>query len=146
MNIRFHSEGTSFRLNQENKIKKWLCEVVISEKLEVGDINIIFTTPEEILTINRNYLDHDYETDIITFDYSEENIINGDLFVCIDVIKYNAKKYNAKFAKELSRVLVHGILHLVGYKDKLENEIQEMREKEDYYLEQVSVDNEIERI
>ncbi|NQU88032.1 MAG: rRNA maturation RNase YbeY [Mariniphaga sp.] len=99
-----------------------------------GEITVVFCSDEYLLQLNKEFLDHDYFTDIITFDYCDNNIISGDIFVSIDRIHYNAKKYNVGFNIELHRVLFHGVLHLIGYNDKTSGEKKEMRSKEDYYL------------
>lgn len=101
---------------------------------EIGEISIILLSDEELLKINIDYLQHDYYTDIITFDYSEGCKISGELYISVDRVKENAQKYGYRFEEELKRVIIHGILHLCGYKDKSKKEQHEMRKKEDYYL------------
>ncbi len=115
-------------------VSSWLESVCKEEMKEVGDINYIFCNDEYLLEINRSYLDHDYYTDVITFDYSEGPCLSGDIFVSVDRVMENAKDFNVSFLNELCRVVVHGILHLAGYKDKLKDDEQLMRSKEDYYL------------
>ena len=115
-------------------VSSWLGSVCKEEMKEVGDINYIFCNDEYLLEINRAYLDHDYYTDVITFDYSEGLCLSGDVFVSIERIMENAKNFNVSFLNELCRVIVHGMLHLAGYKDKLKDDEQLMRSKEDYYL------------
>lgn len=105
-----------------------------SEIRTIGDINIIFCSDNYILDVNVKYLQHDYFTDIITFDYCEGNILSGDLFISIDSVRENALEYCTDFNEELHRVIVHGVLHLIGYDDHSEQEKKVMREKEDYYL------------
>lgn len=105
-----------------------------SEIRTLGDINIIFCSDNYILDVNVKYLQHDYFTDIITFDYCEGNILSGDLFISIDSVRENALEYCTDFNEELHRVIVHGVLHLIGYDDHSEQEKKVMREKEDYYL------------
>ena len=95
---------------------------------------IIFCSDPYILDINQRYLQHDYFTDIITFDYCEGKVLSGDLFISIDTVRENAAEYGASFEEELNRVMVHGLLHLIGYDDHTPAEQQEMRSKEDYYL------------
>ena len=112
----------------------WLERVSFIENKEMGDISLIFTSDEYLLKVNQDYLDHDYYTDIITFDYTEEGIISGDLFISIDRIIDNAKINSVTFVNELNRVIVHGVLHLCGYKDKSESEELLMREKENQML------------
>jgi len=110
-------------------------ELIKSENYELGEITVVFCNDEYLLDLNRTYLNHDYYTDIITFDYSEEIIISGDLFVSIDRIIENSSSFDVSFNHELSRVIYHGVLHLCGYKDKSEEDIKAMRGKENYYLE-----------
>ena len=110
--------------------------LIISEKFKPGEITIIFCSDDYLLDKNRAYLNHDYYTDIITFDYSENDVVSGDLFISIDRVKDNANTYGISFDNELKRVVYHGILHLCGYKDKTEKDKKEMREKENYYLSQ----------
>ena len=102
---------------------------------KMGDITYIFCSDTEILRINQFYLKHDYYTDIITFDYSEDNILSGDLFISLDTVKTNSLKFKTGFDNELRRVMIHGILHLCGYKDKASEEKKIMRAKEDEALE-----------
>ena len=108
--------------------------VAESEIKKIGDISIIFCSDRYILDVNIKYLSHDYFTDIITFDYCEGNKLSGDLFISIDSVKENASFYGTEFTDELNRVIVHGILHLIGYDDHSDDEVKQMREKEDYYL------------
>ena len=108
--------------------------VAESEVKRLGDISIIFCSDPYILDINQRYLQHDYFTDIITFDYCEGKVLSGDLFISIDTVRENATEYGASFEEELNRVMVHGLLHLIGYDDHTPAEQQEMRGKEDYYL------------
>ncbi len=115
--------------------ESWLDQVASLEKKKLGDISLIFTSDEHLLTVNQQYLDHDYYTDIITFDYSEDDFVSGDLFISIDRVRENAEQNNVSFVNELNRVVVHGVLHLCGYKDKSESEEQLMRSKEDQMLE-----------
>ena len=105
-----------------------------SEMRRLGAINIIFCSDNYILDVNMKYLQHDYFTDIITFDYCEKDVLSGDLFISIDSVRENAQFYGTEFADELNRVMVHGVLHLIGYDDHSEADIAEMRRKENYYL------------
>ncbi|MEN9440136.1 MAG: hypothetical protein RLZ33_212 [Bacteroidota bacterium] len=113
----------------------WLEEVIIEEGFEVGDVNLIFCSDEALLKMNIDFLQHDYYTDIITFDYCEENIVSGDLFISIDRVLDNSIELNTEYDSELKRVCVHGVLHLCGYKDKSDEDEKQMRAKEDFYLE-----------
>lgn len=112
----------------------WLEKVVAEEAKSTDEITVIFCSDEHLLDMNRQYLDHDYYTDIITFDYTDEAIVSGDLFISIDRVYDNAKSMCVDRSNELKRVCVHGVLHLCGYGDKSESEAQVMRDKEDYYL------------
>jgi probable rRNA maturation factor len=128
--ISFNYE-TDFLLDNETQFSDWISRVILSENKKEGDINYIFCDDEYILEINKQYLDHDYYTDIISFDYSVGNELNGDIFVSIDRVKENATDFNTTFDDELKRVIIHGILHYCGYKDKSEEDEALMRSKED---------------
>jgi probable rRNA maturation factor len=108
--------------------------LINSEKFELGDITIVFCNDDYLLEMNKSYLDHDYYTDIITFDYSEAAVISGDLFISIDRVIENSSAFHVSFNHELSRVIYHGVLHLCGYKDKSDDDIKIMRSKENFYL------------
>jgi rRNA maturation RNase YbeY len=110
--------------------------LISSENFESGEITIVFCTDDYLLEINKTYLNHDFYTDIITFDYSENDLVSGDLFISIDRVKDNAESFSVSFDNELKRVIYHGVLHLCGYKDKTENDEKEMREKENFYINQ----------
>lgn len=112
----------------------WLEQLIISEQKKPGEINYIFCDDEHLLKVNRDFLQHDYYTDVITFDYVKGKTISADIFVSLPRILENASSLSKAFDSELLRVLAHGILHLCGYRDKTEEEISEMRNKEDYYL------------
>ncbi len=111
------------------EIETWLSKVCIAEDKELGDVNLIFCSDNYLLELNVKHLEHDYYTDIITFDYSEETI-SGDLFISIDRVEDNANSYKVPFSEELNRVIAHGVLHLIGYGDKSEEEAATMRIKE----------------
>lgn len=113
---------------------KWLEEIILSEAKKLGEINYIFCDDEYLLKINQDYLQHDYYTDIITFDSVKGKTISGEIFVSLQRISDNASTLSKNYEDELKRVLAHGILHLCGYKDKTEDEEREMRSKEDFYL------------
>ena len=132
--IRYFKEDTKFEFKSRALNNKWLKMVAESEIRRIGDINIIFCSDNYILDVNMKYLQHDYFTDIITFDYCEKNRLNGDLFISVDSVRENALFYGTEFSDELNRVIVHGILHLVGYDDHSEEDSAVMRSKEDYYL------------
>lgn len=132
--VAFYFEDTDFKLRHKTRIKEWLRLVAESEVFTLGNISVIFCSDNYILDINQKYLQHDYFTDIITFDYSEGDRISGDLFISVDSVRENSVEYGTEFEDELHRVIVHGILHLIGYDDHTEDEIKTMRSKEDYYL------------
>jgi len=117
-----------------DSITETLPVLVSLESRELGDITLIFCTDEELLAINKEHLDHDYYTDIITFNYNNDSIISGDLFISVDRIKDNATQLGVSMEEELHRVCYHGVLHLVGYNDKTDQEIEVMRAKENFYL------------
>lgn len=115
-------------------ISDWLENLILSENKKSGEINYIFCDDEYLLKVNQDYLQHDYYTDIITFDYVKGKTISGDIFVSLPRISENASALSKDYDEEFRRVLAHGILHLCGYKDKTEEEQKEMRSKEDFYL------------
>ncbi len=117
-------------------LKQTIKQIAIDHKFKIGSIDYIVVTDERILEINNSALQHDYYTDIITFDYTENKQLEGEIYISIDRILDNSKKYNEKFHVELSRVVFHGILHMVGYKDKTKKDISKMREMEQKYIEQ----------
>ncbi|MDA3890177.1 MAG: rRNA maturation RNase YbeY [Salinivirgaceae bacterium] len=121
-----------------DRIKKWINESIINEGYELGDINIINCSDSYLLDMNREHLNHDFYTDIITFDYVEDKVVSGDLFISEDRIIDNANSFNVSKEDEFLRVVIHGILHLCGYKDKTEEEAQLMRSKENYYIKEYS--------
>ena len=132
--VRFFTEDVKFDFKQRMLTRNWLKLVAGSEIRKIGDINIIFCSDNYILDVNMKYLQHDYFTDIITFDYCEGDRLSGDLFISIDTVKDNAQFYGTEFSDELNRVIVHGVLHLIGYDDHTEPDQVQMREKENYYL------------
>ncbi len=137
--IRYFTEDITFQLKEKRKVSKWVKETVASESFKLGDINYIFCSDEYLLNVNKQYLNHNYYTDIITFDNTEdENKISGDIFISIDRVKENAMNHKFEFDEELRRVLIHGILHLCGYKDKTPKQKKEMRNKENFYLSKFS--------
>ncbi len=131
--IQFFFENIE-QIELDGNITKWLEDLIVSEQKKPGDINYIFCDDEYLLQINREHLHHDYYTDVITFDYVKGKTISGDIFVSLPRISENAVNLSKDFDSELHRVLAHGVLHLCGYKDKLDTEIAEMRQKEDFYL------------
>lgn len=132
--ISYYFEDTDFVFKGKARNNRWLRIVAESEIRRLGDISIIFCSDNYILDINQRYLSHDYFTDIITFDYCEGDRLSGDLFISVDSVRENAIEYGTEFPDEMNRVIVHGLLHLIGYDDHTEEEIKVMREKENYYL------------
>jgi len=117
-----------------DRVSDWVSQIVSRETKAPGDITYVFCDDEYILEVNRQYLDHDYYTDIITFDYSEGDVVSGDLFISLDTVRSNSELFSTPFLQELHRVIIHGVLHLCGYKDKTEEDERLMREKENEAL------------
>lgn len=132
--ISYFTQDTAFKFAKKRITSSWLKDVAASEGRKIGDISVIFCSDPYILDVNRQYLKHDYYTDIITFDYCEGDILSGDLFISVDTVKDNASFYGTLFEDELDRVIVHGVLHLIGYDDHSEEDIATMRSKENFYL------------
>ena len=132
-NIYYHSE-CDFQLKDEESITKWLKNIINIENKELGVINYIFCEDQHLLKKNQDYLQHDAFTDIITFDYTEERRLSADIFISIERVKENAITFAVPFETELRRVIIHGALHLMGYKDKSEEDAEIMRSKENFYL------------
>jgi len=121
-------------ITEINQNKKWLNQVISNEAKEEGDITYIFCDDDYLLEKNIRFLNHNTLTDVITFDYCEGNSVGGDIFISIERVKENSEVFKVDFLTELNRVMVHGLLHLLGYKDKTERESNLMRKKENYYL------------
>lgn len=120
-----------FKLEDEVVYSDWISKVISSENKNEGEINYIFCEDDYLIELNQQYLDHDTLTDIISFDYSEGNNLQGDIFISIERVRENAKDFDVPFEEELKRVLVHGVLHYCGYKDKSEEDEKLMRQKEE---------------
>ena len=137
MPITFHKQDADSTLlrGQKRKITSWINKIVESEKRTSGNISIIFCSRSKLLKMNKTFLNHNYHTDIITFDYNRLNVVNGDLFIGIDQVVENAKDFHVKPINELHRVIIHGVLHLLGYPDSTEEQKKKMREKENWALE-----------
>ncbi len=133
--IRYFTEDIDFAFKGKSVHSAWLKAVSEEEGRRLGQISVIFCSDPYLLEINRKYLGHDYYTDIITFDYSEGDTISGDLFISVDTVRSNAEYYSADFKDELDRVIVHGVLHLIGYDDHTDEQSAEMRARENHYLE-----------
>ena len=133
-NIFFRTVEISFTLESENRTSSWLAALVERQDKKIGELNYIFCSDDYLLKMNQEHLNHDYFTDIITFDYCEKDVISGDLFISIDRTKENAKTFGKTQINELNRVIAHGLLHLLGFKDKAAEDIVEMRSMEEEAL------------
>jgi probable rRNA maturation factor len=133
--IFFFLEEVSFDLKHKRKIREWIRQAADNEDHRIGSLNYIFTSDNVLIQLNKEYLQHFTLTDIITFDLSEnEGELSGDIYISIDRAKENAKEYKVSLNNEVSRLMIHGILHLIGYKDKTPEEKEQMRAKEEFYL------------
>lgn len=136
--IRFFNEDVPYKLLQKRVISQWLKQQATREGYTIGDLNYIFCSDEHVLQVNRDYLQHDYYTDIITFDQSEEeDLIEGDIFISVERVADNASQLAITPEQEMRRVLAHGMLHLCGYGDKTDEEEVQMRLKEDEWLKEL---------
>lgn len=137
MAVHYHTEDCRYRLPEKRRTTAWLREVAQAEGYTVGEINYIFSSAEYLLEMNRQFLGHDYFTDVITFDYSDRKgsrIVSGDIFIDVETVRDNARLYGATALHEMRRVVVHGLLHLCGQKDKTPRTEAQMHRKEDKYL------------
>ncbi len=132
--VSFFSEDIEFELSKEEVAVRWVQNTIENEGKKTGEINYIFCSDEYLHKINLEHLQHDTYTDIITFNYCEEKLVSADIFISIDRVKENAKTFQTSFQNELNRVIIHGVLHLVGYDDKSTSDKELMRTKEDFYL------------
>jgi rRNA maturation RNase YbeY len=132
--ISFHNEDIAFVLPQKRLYKQWIEQTALSHGKTIGELTYLFCSDEYLLEMNKTYLQHDYYTDIITFDYSEENKISGDLFISVERVKDNALKIGVSLQNEMQRVVIHGVLHLCGFKDKEKTDVQIMRKMEEKAL------------
>ena len=133
-----------FRFVKRTLYRLWIREMVQSKNRKIGDVNYIFCSDDYLLGINQQYLNHDTYTDIITFDYCEGEVLNGDIFISVERVRENAQKFEVSFQEELVRVMAHGIFHLCGYKDKTKPQAAEMRKREKWAIElydKMAVDN-----
>lgn len=143
MPIRFFQEGINFQLKQKNLLQKWLMDSSKAEGYSIQSLAFIFMNDENLLALNRQFLNHDEYTDIITFDLSEKSVrkkreIEGEIYISLERIKENAKTFGKTFQEELHRVMIHGVLHLCGYSDKTSASQKKIRAKEDFYLNKLS--------
>jgi probable rRNA maturation factor len=134
LSVKVFYDNTNFRLKGSVKIRAFVREIIIAENRICEKLAYIFTTDEDLKNINVQFLNHNYFTDVITFDYSEDSGINGEIYMSIDRIRENAVTYNVKTEDEILRVMFHGVLHLTGYNDISEEEKKVMRAREDYWL------------
>ncbi len=132
--IEFNLVDLSYSLRNKTVIREWMQQTIRKEKKKTGALSFNFCSDEYLLGVNREHLNHDYYTDIITFDFSNHPTVSGDIYISIDRVRDNAKTEGKTFTNELMRVLIHGVLHLCGYKDKKPADARLMRDKEDYYL------------
>ena len=134
MSIRIFYDETVFRLKGSGKARKIVREIIKKEKKTSGDLSFVITNDERLKEINVEFLEHDYYTDVITFNYNEKDVINGEIYISLERVKENALNYNVSLETELFRVLIHGVLHLVGYDDTNSEKKSEMRRMEDLWL------------
>jgi probable rRNA maturation factor len=139
--IYFNDLDSSCRIKNRMAVKRWLSGVISSGGKKLGDISVILCSDDYLLDVNNKYLDHNYYTDIITFDYTEKDVVGGDLFISYDRVKENAKQEGVLIQQELRRVMVHGVLHLLGLKDKTKKEASIMRAAEDVALKMFHVEH-----
>jgi len=135
MAITYHTEEVKLPAIKKREITNWIKSVANLFNKKTGDISYIFCTDDKILEINKEYLNHDYYTDIITFDYSEGNVISGDIFISLDTVKSNSEQFNTNYIEEIHRIIIHGILHLCGINDKTPEERKNMTDRENKALE-----------
>ena len=141
MAILYEKYDVSFPKIKRRETSRWIKQVIDRLNKKPGNITYIFCSEDEILRINQSYLNHDYYTDIITFDYSEGNKISGDLFISVETVKTNSEKFKTDYEEELRRVMIHGILHLCGYKDDTSENKKKMKQKEDEAIKDYGVYN-----
>ena len=134
MPVFFHNEDVDFPFHQKNKKKRWLKDVIEHLDFKLGNISVIFCSDDYLLSLNKKHLNHNYYTDVITFNYCSNKTISGDIFVSVDRVRAFSIDTNTSFLSEINRVIVHGVLHLCGFDDKKPDEILKMRKLEDLYL------------
>lgn len=137
MAILFHTIDADPHLKQKNALKRWISDCVFTENKKPGDINVIFCSDEHLLEMNRTHLKHDYYTDIITFDFSQADTVSGDLYISYDRVIDNANQNSNSIHNETYRVIIHGVMHLCGYKDKAKSDALVMRQMEEKCLSQL---------
>ena len=141
MNIKFFYDQIKYRIHKTAEIKKFVGKVITEENKTPGDLLFIFTDDEIVRDINRKFLEHDYNTDVISFDYSSGEIVNGEIYISIDSVKRNALKYRVTISEELLRVIIHGVLHLCGYNDENKNDRGAMFERQENQLKEFRKEN-----
>ena len=129
--ISFHNVGVNTKTPSKRLLKAWIKEFVSNHGKKVGELAFVFCSDEKILEVNQNFLQHDYYTDIITFDYCEADFVSGDIFISVERVQENATSHNIEYNEELLRVLAHGVLHLIGFQDKSPQKKKEMTQNED---------------
>ena len=134
MKIQFFNDDVSWRLRKKRSVREWIISVAEKEGFSVGEINIIFVSDNSLLKINKEFLGHDYFTDIITFGGYSDGVISGELYISIDSVRNNARELGVTMLYEMQRVIIHGILHMCGYNDLSGEEKNNMRRLEDFYL------------
>jgi rRNA maturation RNase YbeY len=141
LSLTIFNEEVDFPSLQVDNLENWFNEAIFSNSLKMGDISIIFCSDPYLLSINQKYLNHDYYTDIITFNYTKGKVIYGDLFISLDMVKNNTSKFSTSFDVELHRVMIHGILHLIGFDDHSDADRAEMRYQENLWLTKIGLNN-----
>jgi rRNA maturation RNase YbeY len=132
--VKFHTEKTSFNLRQKLLHRRWILQWLGTHDKVCGSLDFIFTSNRQIRQINLEYLNHDYFTDVITFDYGRDNLISGDIFISVDQVRINARSYKTEEEEELRRVMIHGVNHLIGFNDSIDEEREIMRQMENEAL------------
>ena len=134
MAIYFSTENIDFELEDASRVKKWITSIVDAQGKRVGNLNYLFCDDTYLIGVNQTYLNHDTYTDIITFDYVEGNVVSGDILISVERVRENAHLFNTSFEQELHRVIIHGVLHLLGQADKSDEDAAAMRRKEESAL------------
>lgn len=132
--INFYNEDVDFKLKNKLILKRWIKQVIDSYGFKAGELSYVFCSDDKILEVNRQFLQHDYYTDVITFDYDEDGVVSGDMYISVDTVKTNAEQYAPSFEREMQRVIIHGVLHLCGLKDKQPDDEKKMRAAEEKAL------------
>lgn len=131
MGISFHSEFPGFQITHKRRIRSWITQQILDRGKKPAEIAFIFTSNEDLKKINRTYLNHNYFTDVITFGYGDEDHISGDIFISVEEVQINAGRFGTHFEEEMRRVMIHGILHLLGYRDGNDKEREKMKKMEE---------------